>query len=215
MQRPDTIIEMHRERVQDQTVEMFGGDKYTEAVDGPGYSATATLDLTLDRVWFVFDARQRLWQEQAEDETHDPLRHFAIDLAIFDSKITIDSVSCIPLVSLPPRTITIPDGPRADESREIPLQRNPVVRSADRPRSARAAGNRTRQADHRPEFHRTGCARAAGQPFPRGVRAAAVRRAHRSPPRRQHRLHRPGPTHHMGTRLRRGVLGSPTASPAS
>lgn len=82
MQRPDTMIEIHRERVQDQTVEMFAGDKYTEAVDGPGYSATATLDLTLDRVWFVHDAQQRLWQEQVDDETRDPLRHFAIDLAI-------------------------------------------------------------------------------------------------------------------------------------
>ena len=39
MQRPDTIIEIHRERVQDQTVEMFSGDKYTESVDGTGYSA--------------------------------------------------------------------------------------------------------------------------------------------------------------------------------
>jgi hypothetical protein len=74
MHRPDTIIEIHRERVQDQTVEMFGGDKYTESVDGPGYSATATLDLTLDRVCFVFDAQRRLWQEQAEGEFHDPLR---------------------------------------------------------------------------------------------------------------------------------------------
>ena len=126
MQRPDTIIEIHRERVQDQTVEMFAGDKYTEAVDGPGYSATATLDLTLDRVWFVFDAQQRLWQEQVDNESQDPLRHFAIDLAIFNSKITIDSVSCIPLVSLPPRTITIPDGPRADESREIPYNEIPL-----------------------------------------------------------------------------------------
>ena len=43
MHRPDTIIEIHRERVQDQTVEMFGGDKYTESVDAPGYSAAATL----------------------------------------------------------------------------------------------------------------------------------------------------------------------------
>ncbi len=126
MQRPDTIIEIHRERVQDQTVEMFGGDKYTEAVDGPGYSATATLDLTLDRVWFVFDAQQRLWQEQAEGENKDPLRHFAIDLVIFDSKITIDSVTCIPLISLPPRKITIPDGPRAHESREIPYNEIPL-----------------------------------------------------------------------------------------
>ncbi len=126
MQRPDTIIEIHRERVQDQTVDMFSGDKYTEAVDGPGYSATATLDLTLDRVWFLFDAHQRLWQEQTDGETHDPLRHFAIDLTIFDSKIAIDSVTCVPLVSLPPATITVPDGPRANESREIPYNEIPL-----------------------------------------------------------------------------------------
>src|ERR1700753_1290269 len=125
MQRPDTIIEIHRERIQDQTVEMFGGDKYTEAIDGPGYSATATLDLTLDRVWFVFDAHQRLWQEQAEGEFRDPLRHFAIDLVIFDSRIVIDSVTCIPLVSLPPATITIPDGPRVDESCNIAYTETP------------------------------------------------------------------------------------------
>ena len=105
---------------------MFGGDKYTESVDGPGYSATATLDLTLDRVWFVFDVQQRLWQEQAEAEFRDPLRHFAIDLVIFDSRIVIDSVTCIPLVSLPPATITIPDGPRADESYEIAYNEIPL-----------------------------------------------------------------------------------------
>ncbi|OMB94879.1 hypothetical protein [Mycobacterium colombiense] len=126
MHRPDTIIEIHRERVQDQTVGMFSGDKYTQSVDGAGYSATATLDLTLDRVWFVLDSRQRLWQEEADGETHDPLRHFAIDLVIFDSEIVIDSVTCIPLVSLPPATVTIPDGPRAGESREIAYNEIPL-----------------------------------------------------------------------------------------
>ncbi|MCV7401562.1 hypothetical protein H7K24_15570 [Mycobacterium fragae] len=126
MQRPDTIIEIHRERVQDQTVEMFSGDKYTQSVDGTGYSATATLDLTLDRVWFILDSQQRLWQEEIDGESRDPLRHFAIDLVIFDSKIVIDSVTCIPLVELPPATITIPDGPRAGESREIPYQEIPL-----------------------------------------------------------------------------------------
>ncbi len=127
MDRPDTIIEIHRERVQDQTVEMFSGDKYTQSVDGTGYSATATLDLTLDRVWFVFDSHQRLWQEETDGRTGDPLRHFAIDLAIFNSKIAIDSVTCIPLVSLPPATITIPDGPRSGESREIPYNEIPLL----------------------------------------------------------------------------------------
>jgi hypothetical protein len=126
MYRPDTIIEIHRERVQDQTVDMFSGDKYTQSADGTGYSATATLDLTLDRVWFILDSHQRLWQEETDGETHDPLRHFAIDLVIFDSKIVIDSVTCIPLVELPPATITIPDGPRAGESREIPYNEIPL-----------------------------------------------------------------------------------------
>src|SRR6201992_2873834 len=125
MQRPDTIIEIHRERVQDQTGDMFSAGKYTEAVDGPGYSATATLDLTLDRVWFIFDAQHRQWQEEVDNETHDPARHFAIDLAVFDSRIVIDSVTCIPLVSLPPATITIPDGPRVDESCNIAYTETP------------------------------------------------------------------------------------------
>jgi hypothetical protein len=126
MQRPDTIIEIHRERVQDQTADMFSGDRYTESVDGTGYSATATLDLTVDRVWFILDSHQRLWQEESDGETHDPLRHFAIDLVIFDSKIVIDSVTCIPLVELPPTTITVPDGPRAGEAREIPYNEIPL-----------------------------------------------------------------------------------------
>jgi hypothetical protein len=126
MRRPDTIIEIHRERVQDQTLDMFSGDKYTESVDGTGYSATATLDLTLDRVWFVLDSHDRLWQEETDGESGDPLRHFAIDLVIFDSKITIDSVTCIPLVELPPATITVSDGPRAGESREIPYNVIPL-----------------------------------------------------------------------------------------
>ncbi|OBG25792.1 hypothetical protein [Mycobacterium sp. 852002-51057_SCH5723018] len=126
MHRPDTIIEIHRDRVQDQTAEMFSGDKYTQSVDGTGYSATATLDLTLDRVWFILDSHQRPWQEEADGELSDPLRHFAIDLVIFNSKIVIDSVTCIPLVSLPPATITIPDGPRAGESREIPYNEIPL-----------------------------------------------------------------------------------------
>jgi hypothetical protein len=126
MQRPDTIIEIHRERVQDQTADMFGGDRYTESVDGTGYSATATLDLTVDRVWFILDSHQRLWQEEADGESQDPLRHFAIDLVIFDSKIVIDSVTCIPLVELPPATITVPEGPRAGESRDIPYNEIPL-----------------------------------------------------------------------------------------
>jgi hypothetical protein len=59
-------------------------------------------------------------------EASDPLRHFAIDLVIFDSRIVIDSVTCIPLVPLPPVAITIPDGPRAGETREIAYNEIPL-----------------------------------------------------------------------------------------
>jgi len=48
MHRPDTIIEIHRERVQDQTVGVFGGDKYTESVDGTGYSTADLRGLSTD-----------------------------------------------------------------------------------------------------------------------------------------------------------------------
>jgi hypothetical protein len=47
-------------------------------------------------------------------------------LVIFNSKIVIDAVTSIPLVPLPPATITIPDGPRPGESREIPYNEIPL-----------------------------------------------------------------------------------------
>ena len=37
MHRPDTIIEIHRERVQDQTVDIFSGDKYTISGTANGF----------------------------------------------------------------------------------------------------------------------------------------------------------------------------------
>jgi hypothetical protein len=55
----------HRERVQDQALEIYSGESYTQSVDGTGYTATATLDLTLDRVWFVLDSHARLWRPAA------------------------------------------------------------------------------------------------------------------------------------------------------
>ena len=164
MHRPDTIIEIHRERVQDQTVGVFGGDKYTESVDGTGYSATATLDLTLDRVWFVVDSQGRLWQEETDGESRDPLRHFAIDLVIFNSKIVIDSVTCIRWC----RCTGDYHGPgwsaRGGVSRD-PVQRDPAVRAVDDSRPTRAAPNGGGQVQHRLELLCAGCAFAGGHPL--------------------------------------------------
>ncbi len=128
MDRPDTILELRRDVVQDKAARIYSGDTYAESISGTGFTAQADVTLSLQRVWFLHDAvvslpsqdpYLRLWQELQAGATEDPLRHFAITLDIADSNITIESVACIPLVPLPPRTITIPNGPRAGESLEI------------------------------------------------------------------------------------------------
>jgi hypothetical protein len=128
MDRPDTIIELHRERVQAQAAGVYAGGTYQRLYNG-SYTerGTATLTLALDRVWFVFDAHPRLWQEETGSGAHDPVRHFAMDLVLKDSRIVIESVGGIPLVPLPPTTVTIPNGPRAGEQREIAYNELPLL----------------------------------------------------------------------------------------
>lgn len=128
MDRPDTIIELHRERVQAQAAGVYTGGTYQRPYNG-SYSerGTATLRLALDRVWFVYDAHPRLWQEETGSPAHDPVRHFAMDLVLSDSRIVIESVAGIPLVPLPPTTVTIPNGPRAGEQREIAYNELPLL----------------------------------------------------------------------------------------
>jgi hypothetical protein len=129
MDRPDTIIEVHRERVQNQTADIYSGGTYQQPLEITSpirVTGNGTLNLALDRVWFVLDSHARAWQEFTGGSTHDPLRHFAIDLLLSDSKIVIQSIAGIPLVPLPPATITIPNGPRAGESRQIPFNEIPL-----------------------------------------------------------------------------------------
>jgi hypothetical protein len=129
MDKPDTIIEVHRERVQDQTADIYSGGTYQQPLEITSpirVTGTGTLNLGLDRVWFVLDSHARPWQESVGGSTHDPLRHFAIDLVLTDSKIVIQSIAGIPLGPLPPATITIPDGPRAGESKQIAYNEIPL-----------------------------------------------------------------------------------------
>jgi hypothetical protein len=127
MDRPDTIIELHRERVQAQAAAVFAGDTFQRPYDGSfSEKGTATLTLRLDRVWFVLDAHSRLWQEEMGGQARDPLRHFAMDLVLEDSRILIESIAGIPLPPLPPATITIPDGPRAGEQRQFVFNELPL-----------------------------------------------------------------------------------------
>jgi hypothetical protein len=50
-----------------------------------------------------------------------------MDLVLSDSRIVIESVAGIPLVPLPPKTVTIPNGPRAGEQREIAYNELPLL----------------------------------------------------------------------------------------
>lgn len=127
MDRPDTIIELHRERVEAQAGAVYAGGSYQQPYVGSyAEEGSATLNLSLGRVWFVFDHHLRLWQEEASGSVHDPRRHFAIDLALDDSRVVIASVAGVPLVPLPPTTVTIPNGPRAGEQRQIAYNEIPL-----------------------------------------------------------------------------------------
>lgn len=91
MDRPDTIIELHRERVQAQAAGVYAGGTYQRPYNGSfTEKGTATLTLALDHVWFVHDAPPRLWQEETSGAAHDPVRHFAMDLVLSDSRIVIE-----------------------------------------------------------------------------------------------------------------------------
>jgi len=136
MDRPDTMIEVHREVVEQQASGIYAGDHYDQDVDGTGFTAQASVTLELDHVWFIFETVKSLssgnvnlrpWQEEIGGAAQDPLRHFALGLNVgTGSVITIESVACIPLVPLPPKTVTIPNGPRAGESQQIPFNEIPL-----------------------------------------------------------------------------------------
>jgi hypothetical protein len=129
MDRPDTMIEVHRERVQALAADIFSGGHYEQPVvitDPVRIAGTATLDLALTRVWFIFDSHDRVWQEEVAGTPREPLRHFTFDLTLSDSKIVIESIAGVPLVPLPPGTVTIPNGPRAGESKQIAYNEVPL-----------------------------------------------------------------------------------------
>ena len=136
MDRPDTMIELHREIVESQASGIYAGDHYDQDVDGTGFTARASVTLALDHIWFIFETVKSLssgnvnlrpWQEEIGGVAQDPLRHFALGLNVgAGSVITIETVACIPLVPLPPKTVTIPNGPRAGESQQIPFNEIPL-----------------------------------------------------------------------------------------
>jgi hypothetical protein len=123
MDRPDTMIELHREQVEAKAGAVYAGDTYTQPYNGGyGVAGTATITLSLGRVWFVEDRHERLWREAGQD----PERHFALDLEIGDARVLVTSVAGVPLVPLPADTITVPNGPRQGEQRTIAFNEIPL-----------------------------------------------------------------------------------------
>lgn len=136
MDRADTMIELHRESVESQAAEIYDGGHYDQTISSTAFTAAASVTLQLDHVWFIFETVDSLssgspdlrpWQEEVGGMLRDPQRHFAIGLNLMDgSLISIESVACIPLLPLPPKTVTVPDGPRAGESKVIPYNEIPL-----------------------------------------------------------------------------------------
>ena len=55
MDRPDTMIELHREVVESRAAQIFAGDHYDQDVDLTGYTGKASVTVELDHVWFIFE----------------------------------------------------------------------------------------------------------------------------------------------------------------
>ena len=156
MENPDTVVELHRERVEAEAAKTYQGESYDRPYSGDyTEQGTATLNIALGRVWFVFDSHGRLWQEEAAGQPGDPKRHFALDLVLTDSQVAIQSIAGVPLVPLPPRTVTIPDGPRAGESRQIAYNTLPLfgrlTLNEQVSRRVLPSGNETISIDFNPE----------------------------------------------------------------
>jgi hypothetical protein len=124
---PDAIIEIHRQYIQDRTDIAYGTTRRVAPIlNDLLYVGSCALDVSVDRVWFVKDARGRVWKERTDGRWHDPQRHYAIDLAISNAAVRIKSIACTRMAPSDPEVITVPTGPQAGKQQrmqwnEIPL----------------------------------------------------------------------------------------------
>lgn len=126
MDKPDTILELHRSVVE----ELAAADFTAPPADpvpfqagqipggGPQIEGEAHVAVALSRVWFYEDANGRVWGEAAGTPAADVERHFAIDLDLVDSRLVITRVLGLPAPTQPPTTCEGQPVP----ANEIPLR---------------------------------------------------------------------------------------------
>lgn len=114
MDRPDTILELHRSVVE----ELAAADFEPPATDPVPFQTgqvegEAHVDVSLARVWFHEDERGRIWSEAAGTPDAERERHFAIDLRLADhapelgledSRLVISRVLGLPAPTSPSTT---------------------------------------------------------------------------------------------------------------
>jgi hypothetical protein len=112
MDKPDTILELHRSVVE----ELAAADFTPPPADPvpfqagqiaggpPQIEGDAHVTVALSRVWFYEDANGRVWSEAAGTSEADSERHFAIDLDLGDSRLVITRVLGLPAPTQPPTT---------------------------------------------------------------------------------------------------------------
>jgi hypothetical protein len=112
MDKPDTILELHRSIVE----ELAAADFTPPPADPvpfqagqiaggpPQIEGDAHVTVALSRVWFYEDANGRVWSEAAGTPEADGERHFAIDLGLGDSRLVITRVLGLPAPTQPGTT---------------------------------------------------------------------------------------------------------------
>ncbi|MGH2711898.1 MAG: DUF3892 domain-containing protein [Actinomycetota bacterium] len=127
MDKPDTIIELHRA-----VIEEIGKEEFRPEPNPPApfqtqeVQGTATVDVSVSRIWFATDENGRVWDTDAGTPEEERERHFAFDLrlrdhppelGLADSKIVVTKVLGLPAPTIPPTSCQGKNIP----ANEIPL----------------------------------------------------------------------------------------------
>lgn len=111
MDKPDTILELHRSVVEELAAADFEPKEFLpEPIDNPDAKGDAHVTISLARVWFAHDVNGRAWEEAAVTPDAERERHFAIDLRLSghpsatglgDSRVVLTSVLGLPAPTFP------------------------------------------------------------------------------------------------------------------
>lgn len=145
MERPDTVIELHRTVVQNMFFERLPPQSVQKPFQQSVATGTAILNLVASRVWFHVDASGRRWRRRVNGAAVDLERHLAFDLelgdhapelGLADSKLVFETVLGLPAPTFPASSC---EG-RQIAPNEIPLYGRLVIHDSMERVESSAAG---------------------------------------------------------------------------